>query len=144
MQKWDTTNKRIEELEAYNLLLKEQLQVAEEKQMDITQFRNSFSMLQKEINQVLLNLAEEMYKVKQMEDKLKELKLSSTRFQRILSNVVELVKNQLAWIETHSKFPVDLPHKSVGGLKMEIAILNFGCITTVRLNIAIEKNIKKA
>ena len=31
MQKGDTTNKRIEELEAQNLLLKEQLQVAEDK-----------------------------------------------------------------------------------------------------------------
>ena len=39
--------------------------------MDITPFRNLASMLQKEINQVLLNLAEEMYKVRQMEDILK-------------------------------------------------------------------------
>ena len=39
--------------------------------MDITAFRNLASMLQKEINQALLNLAEEMYKVKQMDDRLK-------------------------------------------------------------------------
>ena len=50
VQKWDTANKRIEELEAQNLSLKEQLQVAEEKQMDITPFRNLASRLQKEIN----------------------------------------------------------------------------------------------
>ena len=111
--------------------------------MDITQFRNLFSMLQKEINQVLLNLSEEMYKVKQMEDILKEINLGSTQFQRILPDVVELVKNQLAWIETHSNFPADMPQKSVGGLKMEIAIPNFGCKTTFRLNNAIEKTIEK-
>ena len=80
MQKGDTTNKRIEELEAQNLSLKEQLQVAEEKQMEITPFRNLASRLQKEINQVLLKLAEEMYKVKQVEDILKEIKLGSTQF----------------------------------------------------------------
>ena len=39
--------------------------------MDITSFRHLASRLQKEINQVLLNIAEEMYKVRQMEDRLK-------------------------------------------------------------------------
>ena len=43
--------------------------------MEITPFRNLASRLQKEINQVLLNLAEEMYKVRQMEDRLKEIRL---------------------------------------------------------------------
>ena len=80
MQKGDTENKIIEELEAQNLSLKEQLQVVEEKQMDITPFKNLASRLQKEINQVLLKLAEEMYKVKQVEDILKEIKLGSTQF----------------------------------------------------------------
>ena len=69
------------------------------------------------------------------------MKLGSTQFRRRLSYVVELVKNQLAWVETHSKFPIGMPQKSVGGLKMEIAILNFGCKTAVNLNTAIEKTI---
>ena len=57
--------------------------------------------------------------------------------------MVELVKNQLAWIETHSTFPANMPQKYVGSLKMEVAILNFGCRTTVRLNNGIEKTIEK-
>ena len=91
----------------------------------------------------MLNLAEEMYKVKQIDDILKEIKLISTQFQRRLLDVVELVKNQLAWVETHSNFPVDMPQKSVGGLKMEIAILIFRCRTSIRLHTAIEKTIEK-
>ena len=91
----------------------------------------------------MLNLAEEMYKVKQMEDRLKEIRLSSTQFRRRLSDVVELVKNKLAWIGTHSTFPANMPQKYVGRLKMEVAILNFGCRTTVRLNTSIEKTIEK-
>ena len=55
-KKGDMANKRIEELKAQNLSLKEQLQVVEEKQMVITPFRNLASRLQKEINQVLLKL----------------------------------------------------------------------------------------
>ena len=111
--------------------------------MDITQFRNLASMLQKEINQLLLSLTGEMYRVKKIEDRLKELELSSTQFRRRLLDVVDLVKNQLAWIETHSNFLADMPQKSVGGIKMEIAILNFGCKTTVRLNTTIEKTLEK-
>ena len=78
-----------------------------------------------------------------MEDILKKIKLDSTQFQRILSDVVELVKNQLAWIETHSTFPANMPQKSAGNLNMEVAILDFGCRTTVKLNTTIEKTIEK-
>ena len=110
--------------------------------MDITPFWNQASMLQKEINHLLFSLAGEMYRVKQIKDRSKELELISTQFQRRLLDVVELVKNQLAWVETHSNFSVDMPQKSVG-LKMEIAILNFGSKIAVTLNTAIEKNIEK-
>ena len=111
--------------------------------MDNLPFKNLASMLQKEINQVLLSLAGEMYRVKQIEDRLKELELNSTQFRRRLLDVVELVKNQLAWIKSHSTFPANMPQKSAGSLKMEVAILNFGCRTAVKLNTAIEKNIDK-
>ena len=57
--------------------------------------------------------------------------------------MAELVKNQLAWIETHSNFLANMPQKSVVALKMGIAILNFGCKTTVRLKTTIEKTNEK-
>ena len=57
--------------------------------------------------------------------------------------MVEIVKNQLAWIGTDSTFPANMPQKSTRSLKMEVAILNFVCRTTVRLNAAIEKTIEK-
>ena len=36
-----------------------------------------------------------------------------------------------------------MPQKSIGSLKMEVAILNFGSRTTVILNTAIEETIEK-
>ena len=36
-----------------------------------------------------------------------------------------------------------MPQKCAGSLKMEVAILNFGCRIAVRLNTAIEKTIEK-
>ena len=68
-----TTDKRVEELEVQNSLLDKQLKAANEKQLDIAPFCNQASLLQKEINQVLLKLAGEMYKIKQIEAILKEI-----------------------------------------------------------------------
>ena len=84
-----------------------------------------------------------MYRVKQIQDRLKGIELISTQFWRILSDVVELAKNQLAWIGMNSTFPTNMPQKYVGSLKMEVAILNFGCKTMIRLNTTIEKTIEK-
>ena len=91
----------------------------------------------------MLSLAGEMYRVKQIEVRLKELALNSSEFQKRLSEVVELVKNQLTWIGTHPNFPANMPQKSTGSLKMEVAILNLGCRKIVRLNTTIEKTIEK-
>ena len=111
--------------------------------MNITLFWNQASMMQKEINQFLLSLTGEMYRFKQIEVRMKELALKSLKFQRRLSQVVDLVKNQLAWIGTHSTFLDNMPQKYIGSLKMEVAIPNFGCRIVVRLNAAIEKTIEK-
>ena len=100
-------------------------------------------MLQKGINQIVLTLAREMYRIKQIEARLKELALSSLEFLKRLSDVVELVKNQLAWIGANPTFPANMPQKTTGSLKMEMTILNFGCKVTVRLNIAIDRTIEK-
>ena len=62
---------KVEDLQTQNYLLVEQLKVENEKQFDIAPFRNQASSLQKEVNQILLRLAGEMYKIKQIEARLK-------------------------------------------------------------------------
>ena len=47
-------NKKVEELEDQNNLLKDQIQAAKEKQIDITPFWNQALVLQKGINQFFL------------------------------------------------------------------------------------------
>ena len=84
-----------------------------------------------------------MYRIKQIEARLKEIALNSSKFQNRLSYVIELVKNQLAWIGANPTFPTNMPQKNAGSLKMEVAILNFGCNATVILNTAIDKTIEK-
>jgi len=100
-------------------------------------------VLQKEINKILLRLIGEIYRIKQIEARLKELALNSSEFQKRLSEVVELVKNQLAWLGANATFPTNMPQKTTRILKMEVTILNFECKTPVRLNTAIERTIEK-
>ena len=57
--------------------------------------------------------------------------------------MVELVKNQLAWIGAKLTFPANMPQKTTGSLKMEVAIFNFGCKEAVRLNTTIDRTIEK-
>ena len=84
-----------------------------------------------------------MYIIRQIEARLKELALNSSEFQKRLSEVVELVKNQLTWIGSNPMFPANMPQKTTRILKMEVTILNFRCKTPVRLNTAIERTIEK-
>ena len=53
------------------------------------------------------------------------------------------MKNQLAWIGANTTFPTNMTQHTIGSLKMEVAILNFGCRIEVRLNTAIERTIEK-
>ena len=112
---------KVVDIRTQNHLLVEKLKMASEKQLDIAPFYNQASSLQKEVNQILLRLAGEMYRIKQIEGRLKEIALSSSEFQNRLSDVVELVKNQLAWIGANSTFPANMPQKTMGILKMEVA-----------------------
>ena len=69
-QKENAANKRVKELEVQNNFLNEKLQAAKEKQLDIAPFCNQASSLQKEINQIFLRLAGEMYRIKKNEARL--------------------------------------------------------------------------
>ena len=88
-----TTDKRVEELEMHNSFLDQQLKVENEKQLDISPFRNQASLLQTEINQIQLNLEGEMYRIQQIEARLNEMAHSSSEFRKNLSEVAELVQS---------------------------------------------------
>ena len=88
-------------------------------------------------------MAEEIYKIKQIEERLKEIENDSSEFRKGLSKVAKLVQSQLAWIGTNSVFPNNMPQKTTGGLKMELALLDFSSKAVVRLYTSIEKIVEK-
>ena len=67
----------MEELEAQNNLLIEKLQEAKKKQIYITPFENQASVVKKGINHILLRVVGEMYRIRQIKVRVKDLVLSS-------------------------------------------------------------------
>ena len=94
------------------------------------------------MNQILLKLSREMYKAKHIESRLKETTQNATELWKNFSDVAEIVRSQLTWIGAHSTFWVSIPQKNSGSIKMELAILNFGSKSSVRLNTAIDKTLE--
>ena len=80
-----------------------------------------------------------MYKIKQIEVRLKEIEHDSSEFNKRLSEVVELVQIQLTWIGANPSFSDNIPQNTTGGLKIELALLNFRSRETARLSTTIDK-----
>ena len=55
----------------------------------------------------------------------------------------EKVKSQLTWVEANSKFPEHPPQKTIEGIKIEMALLEFCRKSSVRLNNEISKTLEK-
>ena len=84
-----------------------------------------------------------MSRIKNIEATLKEIEHNSLDFRKKLSDVEELVWNQLTWMGANPTFPANMPQKTTRNLKMELEILNFSYKSVVRLNNSIDKIVEK-
>ena len=114
-----------------------------EKQLDVNPFHSQACLLQREINQVQLKFAEEMYNIKQIKARLEEITHDSLKFRKRLSEVLELVQSHLTWIGANASFSDNMPQNTIGGLKMELTLLNFSNKAATRLSTTIDKTIEK-
>ena len=101
----DEMRTREEEMEVHNQSLQTYLNTTIERQHDITPFHDQACLIQRNIHQVQLKIAEEIYKIKQAETRLKEISTLSIDFSLRMLNVVEKVQGQLIWVESNSSFP---------------------------------------
>ena len=72
--------------------------MSKENQFDITPFRSQAFLMKNKIHQVHLKLAEELYRIKQIEVRLKEITDTSSKFSKRVLEVVELIQGQLTWM----------------------------------------------
>ena len=67
----------------------------------------------------------------------------SNDFRARMLKVTTKVQIQLVWVESNSEFPKQLPQKKGEGLKIELALLDFGSKFAIRFTNAIEKTLEK-
>ena len=63
--------------------------------------------------------------------------------EKTLSEVAHIVQSQLTWIGANIAFLDNIPQNNIGGLKMELALLNFSRKSGTRLSTTIDKTTEK-
>ena len=78
-------------MEEQNGMLENQLKTTNERQLDITPFRDQACLIWRNMHQVQLKLADKVYKIKQAEARLKEISAVSINFREGILKVAEKV-----------------------------------------------------
>ena len=100
-------------------------------------------MLRGKIHQVQIKLAEEVFKVKQVESQLQEISVVATEFKEKTQEIAETLQGQLTWLETNIEHPENAPVKSPEKLQIKCDIVNFSSRDAERLIEAVEKTTDK-
>ena len=80
--------------------------------MDIEPLREHAFLLRGNIYQVQVKLAEEVYRIKQVESRLQEISVISIEFKTRTQEIAETIKGQLTWLETNKEILENAPMKS--------------------------------
>ena len=74
---------------------------------------------------------------------LNEISAVLLDFKTWLLKVVKKVQEKLTWLESSSTFPTHFPQKIAEGLNIELALLDFGNKSSLRLTTAVEKTMER-
>ena len=83
--------------------------------MDITLLRKNSFLLGGKIYQVQVKLAEEVFKIKQVEVRLHEILVIATEFKDKTHDIAETIQGQLTWLETNKEPLKNAPLKNQRG-----------------------------
>ena len=119
------------------------MKAVNERKMDITPLKEHALSLRNKIYQVHVKLAEEVYRIKQVEAKLQEISMISTEFKARTQEIAETIQGQLTWLETNKELRENTPMKSPERLQIEYDIINFSNKAVERLKVAVEKSMEK-
>ena len=72
-----------------------------------------------------VQIAEEVFKIRQVEDRLQEISTVATTFKERTQDIVEILQGQLTWLETNTVHLENMPEKCPKKLQIECDIVNF-------------------
>ena len=80
-----------------------------------------------------VQIVEEVFKAKQVEDRLQEISAIATEFKYKTQDVVEVIQGRLAWLETTKEPPKNTPVKTTEKLQLEYELIGFSNRATKKL-----------
>ena len=95
-------------MEEQNNSLAASLKLAMEQKLDIEPLKKHALMLRKKIHQIQLQIAEERFKVQQIDIRLEEIVNTASYFLDRTHDILETLRGRMAWVEANKEYPKDI------------------------------------
>ena len=100
-------------------------------------------LLRGKIYQVHVKLAEEVFKIKQVEAWLQEISVVVTEFKAKTQDIAETIQGQLTWLETNKEPMENIRVKNPERLQLKYDLMNFSNKVAERLIDVVKKTMDK-
>ena len=90
-----------------------------------------------------LQITEEVFKVKQIEDRLQEIMNTIAKFRDTTQEIIEVIQGILAWLETNQEQQENTPIKASERLQLEYELIGFSKRVAEKLIEAVQKTVDK-
>ena len=90
-----------------------------------------------------VQIAEEVFKVRQVEARLQEISITATEFKDKTQEVVEVIQGLLTWLETTKELLENTPVKDPASLQLEYELMGFSNRVAEKLIEEVKKTIDK-
>ena len=114
-----TTEQQVEQyevqiagLEARNSSFEVLLKARNDQKTDLEPLTKHALLLRGGIYQMQVQIAEEVFKVRQVEARLQEISVTTTDFKDKTQEVLEVIQGRLTWLETTKEIPENTPVKN--------------------------------
>ena len=101
------------------------LKSAMEQKVDIEPLKKHALMLRKKIHQMQLQIAEERFKVEQIDIILEEIVNTTSYFLDRTQDILETLWERMNWVEANKEYPIDISVKYQDTIKQEYKLIEF-------------------
>ena len=110
-------------MEEQNSSLEVLFKVANEQATYLTPITKHVIFIKNKIYQMQVQIAGEVFKVKQVEDRLQKILATDTDFKDKTRDIVEVIQGILTWLETTKEPPENTPVKMPERLQLEYELI---------------------
>ena len=96
-----------------------------EQKVDIEPLKKHALMIRNKIHQIQLQIAEERFKVQQIDIRLEEIVSTTSYFLDRTQNILETLRRRMAWVDANKESPTDICVKDQDTIRQEHELNDF-------------------